>query len=377
MIIVRRATLDDKPAIFEFIKIAYQGRWQYKIPERWQWEYVDNPFLKGGELPVWVAIDEDGRVVGQTCALVEPLKIGERTYSLGWSVDTYLLKEYRGQGIGYQLQKANDEGNEVFMSLSMSHKNRRIKSGLGSIPIDPVTVYTRLSRYEPESIREAAAKRVVKKDSRLKKAVRGGLRWSQLDRLSAWLLNAWVDLKDLFYLRNSPSGVTINPVEFFTEEIDKLWERLSPCFYAIVKRDACFLNWKYVNQPHIEYERFVAWKDGELVGYVILRKGKPPERFLGIIADLFAAPDDGETIRALLSFAVVHLKRARIKDIVAATTVSAYQEALEKLGFRKAKVVYPMLHGKADAPELISALEPGSWFLGKSDHDWDQYPLAR
>ena len=130
MVNVRRATIEDQNAIFEFIKMAYVGRWQYKIPERWQWEFIDNPFLFDDGLPIWIAVEEDGSVVGQTCALVEPIKIGEEVHKVGWSVDTFLLPEYRGQGIGFQLQKANDQANEIFMSLSMSKANRRIKSGL-------------------------------------------------------------------------------------------------------------------------------------------------------------------------------------------------------------------------------------------------------
>ncbi len=97
MAVVRRATQADREAIFQFIQKAYPSRWQYKIPERWQWEYVDNPFLEGDELPVWIAVEDDGgpgaRVLGQTCALVEPLKIGSQVYRAGWSVDTFLLPE--------------------------------------------------------------------------------------------------------------------------------------------------------------------------------------------------------------------------------------------------------------------------------------------
>jgi hypothetical protein len=171
--------------------------------------------------------------------------------------------------------------------------------------------------------------------------------------------------------------VTISPIDSFTPEFDRLWEKLSPRFYAIVRRDAQYLNWKYVQQPHIEYARFAVRKVDELNGYVILRKCKPPERNQGIIADIFTDPHDREVLFSTLSFSLTFFKRAGVKDIITATTSPQYQEALDVFGFHKIKEIYPMFHGKVDSDELRASLEPGSWFLGKSDHDWDQYPLAR
>ncbi len=377
MITVRRATLEDKPAIFKFIQVAYPDRWQYKIPERWQWEYVDNPFLEGGELPVFIAVDEQGNVVGQTCTLVEPLKLGERICRVGWSVDTFLLPEYRGQGIGYQLQKANNEANPIFMSLDMSQTNRRIKAGLGSVPIDPVRQYYRLARYEPESIIAAVASRLARREGTARRWLAAVLHGLFLDRVGAALLNGWIELKDRRALRAGEPGLEIEQVESFGEEADRLWEKLSPCFYALVKRDQAFLNWKYTRQPFVKYALFTARRQGDICGILILRTGKPPERFLGIIADLFVAPEDEAAIRELLIFALRYFKAQKVKDVVAASSVAAYQKWFETLGFKPYKEAFPMFQCKYTPAECAAAQEPGHWLLGKSDHDWDQFPLAR
>jgi GNAT superfamily N-acetyltransferase len=377
MIVVRRATLEDKEAIFRFIKVAYPDRWQYKIPERWQWEYVENPFLEGKDLPVFIAIDEQGNVVGQTCTLVEPLKIGDRLCKVGWSVDTFLLPQYRGQGIGFQLQKANDEANEIFMSLNMSLANRRIKAGLGSVPIDPVRLYTRLVRFEPESIAAAVAGRLARHEGAASKAISTFLRLSFLDRIMAGLLNGWLALKDRLSLEQADPGLVIQPIDTFGEEADRLWEKISARFYALVRRDKDYLDWKYVRQPFVEYAPFMARREGKICGMLILRTGKPPERYLGVIADLIAAPEDEAVIQDLLTFAVRYFKKARVKDILAASSVRPYQAGLEALGFKQMNEAFPMFHCKVESPECKAAQEPGSWLLSKGDHDWDQYPLAR
>ncbi len=377
MIVVRRATLEDKEAIFKFIRVAYKDRWQYKVPERWQWEFVDNPFLEGKELPVFIAIDEQGNVVGQTCTLVEPLKIGGWICRAGWSVDTFLLPEYRGQGIGFRLQKANDEANEIFISLNMSVTNRRIKAGLGSALIDPVQEYTRLVRFEPESILMAVADRLAGREGAARRWLSAVLHGSFLDRIASALLNGWVALKDRQLLKEGDADLAIQPVEKFGEEANRLWEMLSPRFYALVKRDSLYLNWKYTCQPFVQYAAFVAKRQGEICGILILRTGQPPERYLGVIADLFAAPEDDAAIRDLLTFAVRYFKKARVKDILAASSVHSYQKWFEALGFRRTREAFPMFHCKNNSPECVAAQEPGSWLLSKGDHDWDQYPLAR
>jgi GNAT superfamily N-acetyltransferase len=376
MITVRQATLADRPAIFDFIRQAYAGRWEYKIPKRWEWEYVDNPFLEKEELPIWIAVTEDGQVVGQTCAMVEPLKLGDEVFRMGWSVDTFLLPEYRGQGLGYRLQKANDEANPLFMSLSMSAANRRIKIKQGSIPLPPVTAYERPIRYRPDAV-------VVALQDRL-----AGLAENRRQRAAHWFqrsglqhgLAAWMTWRTVQADRNRFAGVDPNikvvKIDSFGEGSNALWQSVSPHFQAGIVRDHTYLNWKYVHQPHADYIRLAAHQNGRMCGHLILRRARPPEPEVGIFADIFADPDDSATLLALSAAGIRHLHQAGVAYLTAATSVPAYQKALRAMGFRKTKDVIPTIHyrplpGAAD-------LEPASlnWLLGRGDHDWDQYPNA-
>lgn len=382
MITVRRATLEDKEAVFAFSKLAYPSRWQFKVPERWQWEYVDNPFLPDDRLPVWIAVDEDtGDVVGQTCALVEPLKLGDQITRVGWSVDTFLLPAYRGQGIGFQLQKANDEGNPIFMSLSMSGANRRIKAGLGSVPLEPVTSYNRLVRYTPQAVRLAAARRLGKGSPLVGRLVSGGLKLTLADRVTSWMMNRVLAVRSARQLKaggdKDQVGLTFEAVEGFGPEIDALWDTLAPRFYAAVTRTSQYLNWKYVRQPHVKYSLLLAKRGERVCCYLVYRVGQPPERNVGLLADFLIDPADRLGTRALLAEGIRRLEADGAKDIDAASTFVPYQEALESLGFRRMKEIFPMFHCKLDGADVDRAVLPGGWLLGRGDHDWDQYPLAK
>ncbi len=170
--------------------------------------------------------------------------------------------------------------------------------------------------------------------------------------------------------------VTLCLVDAFPEEINMLWDTVSPHFHAIVKRDANYLNWKFVRQPHMNHVRFIARRKGDICGYLILRKCRPPESNAGIIVDIFVPPDAKAVTRTLLANAVKYFRDQNVNYVKVATTVREYQKCLESLGFRKKRNVIPMFLSRVALPGGDQVLEPGSWFLSKGDHDWDQYPLG-
>ncbi len=376
MIEVRRATLDDKQAIFRFLSKAYADRARYKFPERWEWQFEKNPFRNQDELPVWIAVDDEGTVVGQTCAMIEPLKIGSDTYRLGWGADMFVLPAYRGQKLGHELQNANYEGNEIFMTLVMSEASRHLEMKLGGFAVDSVTVFRRPARFDAASAFAAFRKRL---DSRWPGKVQGAASGAllrllcllRMDQPVGALINVGRAMRGQRLLRCLDSGVDVRQVREFDQAADRLWDAVSPQFHAIVQRSSAYLNWKYVRQPHMNYELFSASRSGRMCGYVILRKTRSPESNTGIIADLFAPPGDRAVIHTLLAFAVRHLKNQQVERIVAASSVDAYKSALLALGFKKTAEVTPVYKSR-----VVPVPAPGSWFLSRGDHDWDQYPYG-
>ena len=237
MIMIRRATLEDKPEIFKFIQNAYTNIWQYRIPDRWEWEFLKNPHLGNKDLPIFIAVDSDGKVVGQSCALIEEAKIGSEIYKIGWGVDAFVLPEFRGQGIGMQLQKANDEAQAIFMSLSMAKSVRKMKIRLGSTPIDPIPVFRRYQRFSLDVFHNTGAKNIVQ-DQLFQKCLLI-LRLIKIiaTRYFFIIKNYLSDVSNHNILQKRVQSLVLAEVEKFPEDIDELWEKLNPRFYAIIKRD--------------------------------------------------------------------------------------------------------------------------------------------
>jgi GNAT superfamily N-acetyltransferase len=346
---IRQATYADKPALAEFLAKAYPGREMFKYPERWDWAYENNPYLTNTAPPVWIAVHEDGNIIGQCNSLMEPLTIRGETHSVGWGVDFYVLEEFRGHGIGSQLQRANKEANQVFLSLSMAKIAYAIKKKMGMLELPAVPEYTKMVNHTAESIQYGSP----------------SMRF--IAAPLAKLLN-WRDERPLknFTL---PKDISIARAAGFDAAFDELWERVSPKFAGLTRRDAAYLDWKYIQQPHATREIFTAQQGGEMTGYLILRVSTPPERNAGTILDLFCDPRDKDTIRALLHYGTCFLKSAGVIYITAASSVTSYQAVFTELGYKVTKTVIPMIHADVELPK-------DGWLLGKGDHDWDQYPLA-
>jgi GNAT superfamily N-acetyltransferase len=370
--IIRQASIADREALFDFVRVAYGDRAKHKIPDRWKWYFQDNPFLRGdGErLPIWIAI-KDGRIVGQWCAVPVEMKIGEEVRQASWGIDLIVLPTCRGEGLASRLFHAFAEHYELRMSVSMTAITRHIYTREGSISVAPVSVFRRLVGLNRRSILLYVQAR-LRRWPWLHRAVRIGCQVFQFDRVFALPVNAALGLRDLLERRTKREPRTqIREVERFGDEIDQLWNATSHQFGVIAKRDRIFLNWRFADDPLLEYRSFVATRDGEPKGYLVLRKCQPIELNMGKIVDLYASRDDEETLDDLIRHAI-HVFGREVMAIECAVTPLEYRRALSRFGFREKDRVTPLVFcTDAGLRAKLDALKD-RWFLTKGDQDWDR-----
>lgn len=376
MIEIRQAQLSDKSAIFDFLSKAYEDLSPYKYPERWEWQFQCNPFVKDLNLPIWLAIDDSNKIVGQICSMVEPLKINNRKGTiLNWAVDLIVLPEYRDQKIGFRLTKAIYDASENLMALPMSKAFRHYMEKLGSIQLESFGVYRRIALVKQESICSIIKNRFSDKGL-WGKSIYNFSRVFFLCHVIAWAVNSFVSVRDFFYKTRMNTSIYIKESFVFDQKFNDFWEVVSNEFDVIVRRDSEFLKWKYSQQPFVDYKVFTALINSRISGYSILRTASSPESNTGIIADLLVSPGDTETIKALLFHAVNYFKIQKVRNISVASSNIAYQRAFREVGFKKHKEMHPLLHVDPQVQSQESMSIKDAWFLGRSDHDWDQFPLG-
>jgi len=100
-------------------------------------------------------------------------------------------------------------------------------------------------------------------------------------------------------------------IDRFESRFDHLWRRARAGSRSGIRRDAAYLNWRFVRQPTYSYLR-IGWESrGEVLGYAIAN----PREVLGVpsmlVIDLLAAPEAASHVAAALLEEVVHWAKAR------------------------------------------------------------------
>lgn len=369
--IIKQASKSDKNAIWDFIKSAYGDTAKYKIPDRWHWEYMENPVVDKNSdlLPVFIAI-KDGKIVGQVCAILYQVKIGQEMHCMACGVDFIVLPVCRGEGVGQKLIQAIAEKYDLYMVISMGAVTRRIYNRLGYNEIEPIPTYRRLVKLNRAEVSGYLTRR-TKTHFVLNRIASIGCRLG-FDIMTAVIGNKLILVRnELTKAMNKGSQTEIGEVMHFGDDIDRLWNATNNNFNVIVKRDQKYLNWRFSRESGLDYRCFIGKRDGITRGYIVLRNPAAAELNIGIIVDIYAAPDDNATIEDLIRHAIQFFGD-NVTIVECATTQQEHQIALSKLSFLKMERTIPVYFCKDS--ELKTELEKlkDSWFLTKSDHDWDQ-----
>lgn len=372
--VVRQATIDDKNAIWDFISVAYGNEARDKIPDRWNWEFLENPLVDKSrkEIPVFIAI-KDGNIIGQMGEMLCQIKIGEDMYRIGTGVDLIVHPDYRRYGIAKKLIEAISKHLDVRYTIVRSKITTKILDTykqLGYQKFKTIPVYRRFVKLDRVS---ASHFLTVKTANHLwmKSIVKLSCRFG-LDEIISAAVNFLIKTRDLLeHKKKETFRSEIKEVQQFGDEIDQLWNAISDKFKIIIKRDRQFLNWRFSNHTKLDYRKFISICDGETKGYIVIRNPDSTELNRGTIVDLFAAPDDNETIESLIHHAIDFFGKS-VLMIECPASLREYQRALSKFGFLRIGKTEPYFCCKDSI--LRSKLEKwgNDWFITKADQDWDQ-----
>ena len=92
--------------------------------------------------------------------------------------------------------------------------------------------------------------------------------------------------------RNRPLEGEVRTIRHFDERFTALWERIGERFSFAVRRDAAYLNWKYIQAPRVRYLIAVLERDGDAAGYVVYRHRQEPRDRVTLLVDFLADPAD-------------------------------------------------------------------------------------
>lgn len=274
---------DDRRGIEQLYRRTFGNDAVERLRHLWDWARR-NPAITS-EPPFWVV--REGPTIVAACPLT-PVRasISGTEVSGAWSAGPLVVTERQRQGLGSELLRAWDRGTGVAFGGGLSEATRQ-----------------RLDEMRwPKAV---ALPCLVKPISR--RALRRPTWPVFANRLVSAL--ALPVVKVVSRLR--PLREEMQAVRRFDGGADALWNEIGSIFTLAVRRDSRYLNWKFIEPPHVRYQAAVLKRDEAVAGYVVYRHLREPQGRVTHIVDFLASPNDE---RALATLARWVDREARLAD---------------------------------------------------------------
>jgi hypothetical protein len=133
--------------------------------------------------------------------------------------------------------------------------------------------------------------------------------------------------------RSRPLAAEVRLIQRFDDTFTALWEELAPKFGLAVRRDAAYLNWKFVNAPHVRYSIAALRRDDRNVGYAIYRHYAEPRGRVTLLVDFLADPEDEQGFLTLLRWIDREARLADSDKIRTFAMHAGFRRALRRSGY--------------------------------------------
>lgn len=313
------------------------------------WNYENNPY---GKAHNWLAKDENsGQFVGSGTLFPRRIFVNGEPALAAIAGDFAVDKEHRAYGPAIKLQKAiqssiNDNGFAFIYGIP-NKLSETIFLRIGYVEIG------RLERYV----------KVLRSEYKLKECIRLPVVTKLLSKTVDFTIEKFS--KESVYKRLS--YFEIERLNAFDERFDNLWQKASKQFKVISERSSKFLNWRYKQFPHCDYQIFsLSENKRKIAGYIVYYVQK---NICYVVDMLFS--DMGNSLDSLLFEFIQYTRNKGIFSIsISHMGAISFIKKLEEWGFKvrdndfKVVVYCPKI---STFSNLISDKESWHFLTGDSD----------
>ena len=241
---------------------------------RWDWQYRRNPNCPPEGPQIWVA-REGPTVIGQYATMPVRLMVNGQEIGASWGMDVMVAPERQRQGLGEVLFRTWDRHVGASLGLGQSESSFHLFQKLHWPSVGPVPCLVK-----------PLTRRALRRPN-----------WPMP-------VNRFVSAVTLPFVRMvarvRPMTADVAPIRKFSGEFAALWERLAPKFAFIVRRDPQYLNWRFIEPPHVRYAVAALRRGGDAQGYAVYRHVWEPRGRVTLLVDFLADPDDEPGVLTLL-----------------------------------------------------------------------------
>jgi GNAT superfamily N-acetyltransferase len=313
---------------------------------RWDWQHRRNPYNQTGQPGIWVA-REGPTIVGHYQTL--PVRVSLKGIEVdgAWGTDALVAPERDRQGLGEALVRAWDRNSGAVLALGASSTSRDVLDRL---------------RFPPSRVVPCLVKPLTRR------AVRMPNLPTPVNRLISALAFPLVQVA----ARSRPLRAECEPIRRFDGSFTSLWERLAAKFDLAVRRDAPYLNWRYIEPPHVRYSVVALKRQGEVHGYAVYRHRHEPLGRVTLLVDFLVDPDDVSGLKTLLRW-VDRAARAEDSDKIRGFVMNgAFRRVLRRNGYFNVKSTLEV-SVKVNAVQVPKGFydDTDGWHITYGDSDQD------
>jgi GNAT superfamily N-acetyltransferase len=343
---IDRYRAEDRPQVEKLYRRVFGSDAAEANRLRWDWQYRKNPHAPAEGPLIWLA-KEAGTVVGQYAAMSVRLSVAGRDVDAAWGMDVMVAPERQRQGLGEVLFRTWDRNVGASLGLGLSESSYRLFKKLSWPDVGPVPC-------------------LVKPLSR--RALRQPTWPVGLNRLVSALTLPWIRL----VARTRPLQGEVRTVREFDERFTRLWDRVRGQFALAVRRDAAYLNWKYIQAPHVRYVVAVLERGDEVGGYAVYRHVQEPRGRVTLLVDFLTAPDDESGFLTLLRWIDREARAADSDKIRTFSMHEGFRKLLRKSGYYQVKSTMDFV-AKVNADVPLGFYEDtDTWHVTLGDSDQDR-----
>jgi len=345
---VRDGNEGDVEGIFSLRRDAFGEVEKDKLdPRFWQWEFKEGP---DGKALIYIVEDEE-RVVGHLADLPREFSLHGEVVRGTLSVDLMVHSDYRRRGIfealgKYAIQRVKDE-NRLFMMC---------------YPIRRETI----RGFKKIGWEEAVELPVLVYPIRFRNVANRYLHFSPVSFLVGGVARFFYFLLYGIRKRNGMEGVEIEEASLLDDQFDDFWQKAFSLYPVIGVRNRNYLTWRYLQHPTRTYTIYRARQNGEMKGYIVLRRVELLNFNSAVIVDLLAL--DGATLVALVRKGIQH-SRQEGTDLLGFMVPKnhPYYKILRNIGFLPSfKTFLLMIYSIEKGRKLSDAKE---WYVNWGDTD--------
>jgi hypothetical protein len=313
---------------------------------RWEWQYRRNPNVAADGPTIWLA-REGATVVGQYATMPVRLSVKGREIDASWGMDVMVAPERQRQGLGDALFRTWDRHTGASLGLGLSDASQGLFRKMSWPNVGPVPCLVKpLSR------------RALRRPS-----------WPVgLNRLISYVTLPWIRVVS----RTRPMQGEVRTIRHFDEGFTRLWERVARRFGFAVRRDAAYLNWKYIQAPHVRYTVAALVRENGPAGYAVYRHAQEPRGRVTLLVDFLAEPGDETGFLTLLRWVDREARAADSDKIRTFVMHEGFRKLLRRSGYysvRSTMEFVAKVNTEDVGADFYRARDDWHVTLGDSDQD--------